>query len=204
MKRLVLVRHGQTEWNRIGRVQGTTDVALDDTGHAQARAVAPSLAAYRPAALWCSDLSRAATTASYVGEACGLTPLPDARLREWGFGEREGLTHAEFEAADPQAYAAFRIGRYDEVPDAERAADVRSRFVEALRELLDATDDGACSIAVAHGAAIKLGVGALLGWSDRQAVDSLWGMHNCGWAELTFTAGLPARLVAYNRVTPIS
>jgi glucosyl-3-phosphoglycerate phosphatase len=204
VKRLVLVRHGQTEWNRIGRVQGSTDVELDETGHAQARAVAPALAAYRPSSLWCSDLSRAATTASYVGEACALTPVPDARLREWGFGEREGLTHAEFEAADPEAYASFRLGRYDEVPGAERSAEVRERVVSALREQLDAIDDGACAVAVAHGAAIKLAVGGLLGWSDRQAVDSLWGMHNCGWAELTFTAGAPARLVAYNRVTPIS
>lgn len=204
MKRLVLVRHGQTEWNRIGRVQGTTDVELDETGHAQARAVAPTLAGYRPSSLWCSDLSRAATTASYVGEACGLTPVPDPRLREWGFGEREGLTHAEFESADPEAYAAFRVGRYDDVPGAERSAEVRERFVAALHDQLDAADDGACAVAVAHGAAIKLAVGSLLGWSDRQAVDSLWGMHNCGFAELTFTAGGPPRLVAYNRVTPIS
>lgn len=204
MKRLVLLRHGQTEWNRVGRVQGGTDTLLDETGHEQARAVAPALAAYRPSTLWCSDLSRAATTASYVGEACGLTPVPDARLREWGFGEREGLTHAEFEAADPTVFSAFRQGLYDAVPGAEHASDVRARVVSALRDLLDATDDGGCAVAVAHGAAIKLGVGALLGWPDSQAIGSLWGMHNCCWAELTVAAGAPARLVAYNRHTPIS
>jgi probable phosphoglycerate mutase len=204
VKRLVLVRHGQTEWNKVGRVQGGIDTALDETGHAQARAVAPTLAAYRPSTLWCSDLSRAATTASYVGEACGLTPVADPRLREWGFGEREGLTPAEFEAADPQAHAAFRQGRYDEVPGAERPEDVRERVVSALRDQLDATDDGDVAVVVAHGAAIKLGVGGLLGWPDLQAVRSLWGMHNCAWAEVTVTPGGAARLEAYNRVTPIS
>ena len=204
MKRLVLLRHGQTAWNKVGRVQGGIDTTLDETGHAQAQAVAPALAAYRPSTLWCSDLSRAATTAAYVGEASGLTPVTDRRLREWGFGEREGLTPVEFEAADPEAHAAFRQGRYDEVPGAERSEDVRMRVVSALLEQLDATEDGGVAVAVAHGAAIKLGVGGLLGWSDAQAVRSLWGMHNCGWAELTLAPGGPARLEAYNRVTPIS
>jgi broad specificity phosphatase PhoE len=202
VKRLVLARHGQTEWNRLGRVQGGMDVALDDTGHAQARALAPALAAYGPSTLWCSDLSRAATTASYVGEACGLTPVLDPRLREWGFGEREGLTPAEFEAADAEAYAAFRQGRYDEVPGAEGPAVVRERVVAALRDQLDATDDGGVAICVAHGAATKLGVGGLLGWPDAHAVGSLWGMHNCGWAELTVDRGGVARLEAYNRAAP--
>lgn len=203
MRRLLLVRHGQTEWNRLGRVQGWTDVPLDETGHAQARAAAPHVAAYRPAVLWCSDLQRAAVTASYVGEAAGLSPVPDVRLREWGFGEREGLTHEEFRAADPEVYEQFRLGRYDAVPGAERTSAVRERVVAALRDLLGVTPEGACAVAVAHGAAIKLAVGGLLGWSDAQSVDSLWGMHNCGWAELTFSAGAPARLVAYNRVAPV-
>lgn len=204
MKRLLLVRHGQTEWNRTGRVQGHTDVPLDETGHLQAKAVAPAIAAYRPSVVWTSDLSRAAATAAYVGEACGLVPVPDRRLREWGFGEREGLTHAEFEAADPAAYAEFRRGRYDAVPGAERSADVQERILGALRDLLASLAEEDCAVAVGHGAAIKLAVGGLLGWPRELAVDTLWGMHNCGWAELTTTPGEPARLVAYNRLAPIS
>lgn len=199
MRRLILLRHGQTEWNRVGRVQGHSDAVLDEHGHAQARAVAPAMAAYRPAVLWCSDLSRAADTAAYLAEACTLSPRVDARLREWGFGHREGLTHEEFRAAEPEVYAQFRLGRYDEVPGAERTAEVRGRVIEALRELVESTPDGGTGIAVSHGAAIKLAVGGLLGWADREAVDTLWGMSNCGWAELTFSPGEPTRLVAYNR-----
>ena len=200
MKRLILLRHGQTEWNRVGRVQGQSDAPLNELGHTQAQAVAPVLAALRPSHLWCSDLSRAADTAAYVAESCGLAATADPRLREWGFGHREGLTHEEFRVAEPDVYEQFRLGRYDAVAGSEHTSDVRGRMVAALTDLLAQTPEGGTSIAVSHGAAIKLGVGGLLGWDDREAVDVLWGMSNCGWAELTFTVGEPARLAAYNRV----
>lgn len=199
MKRLILLRHGQTDWNRIGRVQGQTDSQLNELGHAQAREVAPALAAYQPGVVWASDLSRAADTAAPVAAACGLTPRLDPRLREWGFGEREGLTHDEFRAADPEAYARFRLGRYDQVPGAEPTADVHARMLAALAEVVAETPDGGTAVVVSHGAAIKLAVGGMLGWEAHQAVDTLWGMTNCGWAELTLGHGEPTRLAAYNR-----
>ena len=66
MRRLVLLRHGRTEWNETGRAQGHADVPLDEVGLAQAKEVAPVLAALRPVALWSSDLARAAQTADAV------------------------------------------------------------------------------------------------------------------------------------------
>ena len=72
MTRLVLVRHGQTAWNLEGRAQGHTDVGLDETGRAQARAMAPYVAAMAPTALWSSDLARARETADRLAEATGL------------------------------------------------------------------------------------------------------------------------------------
>lgn len=199
MKRLILLRHGQTDWNRVGRVQGQSDAPLNELGHVQAQGAAPAMAAYRPSLVWSSDLSRAADTAAYVAEACGVAPHMDERLREWGFGEREGLTHDEFRAADPEAYGRFRLGRYDEVPGAESTADVHARMLAALGELVARTPEGGTAVAVSHGAAIKLAVGGLLGWAGHQAVDTLWGMSNCGWAELTLGHGEPTRLAAYNR-----
>ena len=65
-KHLVLLRHGQTAWNAEGRIQGQLDVEIDETGHAQAAAVAPLLAALRPTTLWSSDSVRARQTAAYV------------------------------------------------------------------------------------------------------------------------------------------
>ena len=70
-RRLVLLRHGRTAWNAERRAQGHSDVPLDDTGQAQAFAVAPYVAAMRPVLLWTSDLARAAETAACIGVAAG-------------------------------------------------------------------------------------------------------------------------------------
>src|SRR4051812_41766969 len=85
-RRLVLLRHGQTEWNSLGRAQGHADISLDATGHARAAAAAPYLAAMRPVRLWSSDLARAQETAAYVADAAGLTVETDPRLREYDVG----------------------------------------------------------------------------------------------------------------------
>ncbi|HEY0952392.1 histidine phosphatase family protein, partial [Nocardioides sp.] len=98
-RRLVLLRHGRTAWNHVLRVQGHTDVGLDDAGHEQAAGVASEVAAMRPSLLWTSDLARAQQTAAPVAAATGLAAVPDARLREFSLGEREGLTHEEYAAA---------------------------------------------------------------------------------------------------------
>ena len=93
MRRLVLLRHGRTEWNDSGRAQGHADVPLDDVGLAQAKEVAPVLAALRPVAVWSSDLARAAGTAAAVAAECGLGTVLDPRLREFDVGpNRQGLT----------------------------------------------------------------------------------------------------------------
>ena len=80
MRRLVLLRHGRTEWNDTGRAQGHADVPLDETGEAQAKAVAPVLAALAPVAVWSSDLARAAGTAAVVAAEAGLEPVLDLSL----------------------------------------------------------------------------------------------------------------------------
>ncbi|MSZ77211.1 MAG: histidine phosphatase family protein, partial [Actinobacteria bacterium] len=113
IRRLVLLRHGQTAYNRTQRIQGQFDADLDDTGRAQAIAVAPHVAALAPVVLWSSDLSRARDTAAAVAAATGLAPTYDARLREFGFGDLEGITHAEYAGRDPGEYARFRQGDYD-------------------------------------------------------------------------------------------
>src|SRR5215204_1058964 len=76
-RRLVLLRHGRTEWNASQRIQGHLDPALDELGHEQARAVAPAVAALAPAVLLSSDLQRARQTTEYVAQATGLTASYD-------------------------------------------------------------------------------------------------------------------------------
>jgi probable phosphoglycerate mutase len=198
--RLVLLRHGRTSWNATGRVQGQLDSELDETGHAQAADAAAALASRAPVALWSSDSVRARETAAYVAKETGLDATYDARLREYFLGERQGLTHREYAARHPEEFAAFRSGDFDVVPGGETAADVSSRMLAALGELLAGLAPGECAVAVSHGAAIRDTVPVLLGWPVEER-SALHGLDNCGWVELDRAEpGAPFRLLAYNRV----
>jgi broad specificity phosphatase PhoE len=197
-RRLVLLRHGRTGWNHARRVQGQLDAELDDTGRAQAEAVAPVLAALDPAVLWSSDLARARDTALTVGRATGLDPTYDERLREFSLGEREGLTHHQYAALAPEEFARFRAGHYDSAPGAEPAAAVRERMHAVLTDLLAVLAPGQTGIAVTHGAAARVAVGAVLGWPD-DLFHTLRGLDNCAWAVIEEHPEIGAlRLGAYN------
>lgn len=199
MRTLVLLRHGRTAFNHGLRVQGQLDVELDEVGRQQAVVAAEALAKLGPTLLWSSDLVRARSTAGALSEATGLAPTYDARLREFHLGERQGLTHDEYAAADPVEFEQFRRGHYDSAPGAEPADDVRRRMTEALHELLAALAPGEAAVAVSHGAAIRVATGAMLGWPDDQ-FHTLRGLTNCGWVVLEEhpeVGGL--RLGAYNR-----
>ncbi len=208
---LVLLRHGRTAWNASRRVQGQSDADLDATGHAQAVAMAPALAALRPARLATSDLARARATAAYLATETGLVPAADPRLREYHLGDREGVWHDDYAAAHPQEHARFVAGDFDVVPGGETARQVRERMLAALAELLDATPEGGVAVAVSHGAAIKVATAGLLGW-PHDAHLTLRGVENCAWVELETgpapgpggareagAAARPMRLRAYNR-----
>ena len=198
-RRLVLLRHGRTSWNHSGRAQGYTDVDLDEHGHAQAAAAAPHLAALHPAAVWSSDLARARQTAAYVEQATGRSAVVDGRLREYDVGARQGMTAEQFEAAYPDAFAAWRAGDdLVHVPGAETRAEVEARIVPALRQLLESVAPGETAVAVTHGACLKVGLLGLLGWPQNQAAD-LRGVDNCGWVTLHEGAAGRLRLVAYNQ-----
>ena len=201
-RRLLLLRHGQTAWNAAHRVQGQLDVEIDETGHRQAAAVAPLVAAMRPAALWSSDSARARQTAAYVAKETGLDPTYDARLREYFLAERQGLTHTDYAALAPQEFAEFRRGDFDVVPGGETAAEVSARVVAAVGDLLASIEEGELAVAVSHGAAIRDAVPVLVGWPVEQRA-SLHGLDNCGWVELDQAeAGGVLRLRAYNRTAP--
>ena len=105
--RICLVRHGETAWNAERRLQGHTDIPLNETGLAQARATAASLATERFDAAYCSDLTRARQTAEAIANCCGLAPGFDASLRERNFGAFQALTYVEAQARFPHDYHRF-------------------------------------------------------------------------------------------------
>ena len=108
MTRVIVVRHGETEWNVAARIQGHGDSNLTSAGRDQARAIGARLARERIDAMISSDLGRAAETARLIAERCALPIELDARFRERAFGVGEGMTYAESDRAYPGAFALIR------------------------------------------------------------------------------------------------
>ncbi len=183
-RRLVLWRHGRTRWNAEGRTQGQSDVALDDTGRAQAAAAAARLAALEPTALVSSDLRRAAETADVLARLTGLRPTYDPRLREVHFGEREGMTQVEGWQRWPDLMARREAGEDVRFPGAETYAETAVRFAAALGDVATATGPDETAVVVAHGSAMRVGSCRFLGLPEEH-----WGrlgaFSNCCWAVLT-------------------
>ena len=144
---ILLVRHGETDWNLERRVQGQTDRPLNETGRRQARELASALADESIDAIFSSDLVRAHETARILAEPRGLdvTVLPD--LREKDFGTWEGLTDREILDRFPEA-------RGRPWGDAETSEDVGRRVVGALLRIAD-SHPGASVLVVAHGGPLR-------------------------------------------------
>jgi glucosyl-3-phosphoglycerate phosphatase len=196
---LVLVRHGETDWNLSGRAQGHADIPLNLTGHAQAQAVARVLAGFAPVRLWSSDLARARQTAEAVATTTGLTIELDPRLREYDVGERSGLTLDEAAEQFPEEYAAYRAGRSATlVPGEETTEHVRDRVVPALLDCFAGLSDGDTGVAVLHGACLRVGLMGVIGWSWEQA-RALQGIENGAYCVLTHDPIQDrVRLTSYN------
>jgi glucosyl-3-phosphoglycerate phosphatase len=200
-RRLVLWRHGRTEWNRLGKAQGHADVPLDELGVAQARRAAPQLATYEPVFIRTSDLRRARQTAEELAALTGLDLQPDVRLREFDVGVRQGMTFAEFRQAFPEEYAAWASHPREDVrlQGAESGTQVAGRMTAALRDAAEAVTPGGTGVVVGHGASLRVGLVAFLGLPpDLWGV--LYGMSNCAWAVLE-DSDSGWRLLDYNAKT---
>ncbi len=193
--RLIVWRHGNTDWNAGGRVQGQTDVPLNDLGRRQAVDAAELLVRLRPAAIVSSDAIRAADTAAALGALTGLSVRPDERLRERYFGSWQGLTMAEVAERFPTEHARWRAGAESIGCDIEGLDDMGKRVAEALQDAAALAPGGTVVVAT-HGAAARQGVGHLLGWPVEQ-LRTLRALQNCHWAELTH-GDLGWQLAAYN------
>jgi len=158
--RVLLVRHGQSEWNAAGRWQGQADPPLSDVGRAQARVAARALGAVD--AIFASDLQRAAETAAIISGELGVGPvIIDERLRERDAGEWSGLTRAEIEERYPgwldsgsNKHTAFASAEgVRRPPGWESDASVLARALGALGAIHEAVGDGDV-LAVTHGGLI--------------------------------------------------
>jgi probable phosphoglycerate mutase len=195
--RLVVWRHGNTDWNAGHRVQGQTDVPLNELGHRQAADAAELLLRLRPDVLVASDLRRAADTAAALATRAELPVRYDERLRERYFGAWQGLTMAEVAQTRPEEHARWAAGADDIGGDIETLEDLGKRVADALRETAEHTPPGGTAVIATHGAAARQGIGHLLGWS-REVLRTLRALQNCHWAELTYEESRGWQLAAYN------
>lgn len=147
MPTLLLVRHGQTQWNLERRVQGHTDIPLGEAGVAQARALAEELASETLVAVYASDLARARSTAEIVAQRHGLVVEIDPRLREKNFGSWEGLTDLEIAERFPDA----RRGHWG---DGETTEEVSERALAAVAGIVALHPAGSVLV-VSHGGPLR-------------------------------------------------
>jgi broad specificity phosphatase PhoE len=116
VNRVLLIRHGQTDWNTQHRWQGHAPTSLNAAGHAQARALGEYLRDQSIGGIWSSDLSRAMQTAQAVAAYQNLTPIPEARLRELDVGVFQALFPDELAELYPDELAAWRSADLDYAP----------------------------------------------------------------------------------------
>ncbi|TFV91273.1 histidine phosphatase family protein [Blastococcus sp. CT_GayMR16] len=200
--RLVLWRHGRTEWNATGRFQGQLDPPLDEVGRNQAGLAAPQLLAGglppEETVVVSSDLSRAADTAATLIALLGGPLRLDARLREHGMGSWEGLTRDEVAERYPDQFADWMAGRPVRGRGGEDPAEVAERAVAALADLPPAR----AAVVVTHGGTAGRLMERLLEIDfDHRRV--LGPLGNCAWSELVLQ-GDRWRLVRHNSSVPPS
>ncbi|MFC7042798.1 histidine phosphatase family protein [Halonotius sp. GCM10025705] len=163
MATLVVVRHGETMWNREQRVQGWAPVALTETGRRQADALAATVTdQYAVDRLVSSDLRRTLETARPLGRAVGCEPTPDRRWRERDFGVLQGLSYGELFLGYPE-FTLTEVGytAAETRPEGgESLIEQRDRIIDALTSLVDDMDSNETVVVVTHGGPLYL----ILGW----------------------------------------
>lgn len=156
-KRIYVIRHGQTEWNAIGRWQGTLHVTLNETGREQAAQLAAYYQNTPISAVYSSDLARAFETAQALAAARGLEAIPDERLREVHLGALQGLTRDEIIAQYRQDWDEMHVNYFEWLPPGggETRRQVQTRMFEALNDIA-ARHPGEEIALVSHGLAIRV------------------------------------------------
>lgn len=174
--RVLLVRHGATDWNLSKRAQGQADIDLNATGRRQTRELARRLAETEIHGVYSSDMKRALDTAQVIADPRGLEVHAEAGFREIDQGEWEGLTTEEIRKRWPELWGDAR--HYTERPGGESPAQVRARALAALTDVVRSHPDETVVI-VSHGGTIRWLSAEVLGYDDLQSA-RIRGLGNGG------------------------
>lgn len=160
--RLLLARHGRTEWHRDNRYVSRTDIGIDETGREQAQTLAHRAREESPSLILSSPLERALLTAGPAAEACGVELETDDRLRELDFGDWEGKTFDEIRSEDPERAERFLLSAEHGFPGGEPLEEGAARILAVFKDLRR-SHAGETVLVVAHNTLLRLGLCAMLG-----------------------------------------
>jgi alpha-ribazole phosphatase len=170
MTDLILIRHGETDWNIEGRYQGQSDVPLNSTGIKQAQDLAQQLRHEPLDAIYSSDLARAKGTAEILSRINGAPLFLDPRLREIDQGEWEGMLFQDIRSRFTEAFEErLRDPLQVAPPGGETVGQVRQRVLEAVDEIVDHYPRGLVAI-VSHGLALAI----VRVHYNKQAIETVW------------------------------
>ena len=170
MTEIIIIRHGETEWNKTGRFQGHSDVPLSAEGRAQAAALGKNLVVDHVDAIYASDLTRAMETAAPLAQRFGLEVISDPLLRELNFGSWEGRNFNDVNAENPNAMKNFYTDpEQADIPESEPFPEFQRRVAGRVREIV-AHERGKRVVIVSHGASIRILLADLLSMPIR----SIW------------------------------
>jgi probable phosphoglycerate mutase len=187
---LILVRHGETDWNRNGRWQGQADAPLNDRGREQAESLADELSGEQVTAIYASDLSRARETADIIAARLGRPINVDPRLREVHIGGWSGLTTAEIEARFPDDVVRWHEGDPSHSFDGgETYAAMGERVVAALEEIA-AHHPGEQVLVVLHGGPIRAMLAHASGITYEEQRHRREHLDNCGFVRVAVRDGI--------------
>jgi 2,3-bisphosphoglycerate-dependent phosphoglycerate mutase len=156
MTELILLRHGETDWNRELRFQGHVDVSLNAIGLEQAQRLAGRLAGETAHQVYASDLLRARQTAEPVSRQLGLAAVTDSALREQSFGQVDGMRVDDIKAQHPQAWEGWLQFHEDYcMPEGETTRQFHTRVMDAVRRIV-AAHPGQTLVVVTHGGVLDM------------------------------------------------
>jgi probable phosphoglycerate mutase len=202
---IIAIRHGETEWNRIGRQQGHLDSNLTRHGIRQAKMIARYLKNTYFDSIYCSDLGRAAQTAGIIAKKLKVKIIKESGLRERNLGIMQGLTVEEFRHRYPEEYKKYISDDPDyALPDGESVRQRHDRTINTLKEIVDKNRDKKI-IAVMHGGNLDSLFRYVLGIPLNQkrnfsllnsslnifvVEDNIWKLKS--WGEISYLKGLTA------------
>ena len=159
-----LVRHGETEWNKLGRFQGHEDIKLNERGLAQARETAKTAAGWGHSAIYTSPLIRTMQVAEEMAKVTQARVSQRPGLKELGLGELEGVTGEEMRLGWPEVFSAWRSSPEKvSMPNGESLLQLRDRAWQSILDIEGEHSEGESVVVISHNFAIRSIVGELLG-----------------------------------------